>query len=138
MKAILRFVMENQISIAIFLLVGTLSAIVNLGSFSLLFHFCKMHYQFSVSIAYILSVIFHFFANRRFSFRNHHIQITNQIPKYLTMIGMNYLLTLFIVHIVVEVMGFTPYFGIVCAIGVTVWTSYILSRFWVFPHGRLD
>ena len=131
-KSTYQFVLSNKISIALFLLVGTLAAVVNFAAFSFLWQIIGCNYQVAVSIAYVLSVAVHFFANRRFTFRRHDLNPWQQMPKYLVMILINYIATMLTVHIVVEELHLSPYLGLVAAIGSTVWIGYVLLRFWVF------
>jgi putative flippase GtrA len=128
-----RYYLANKRSILLFLTVGTISAIVNFGSFSLLWNVCGINYKLAVSIAYFLSVVVHFFANRRITFASHNIHFLRQMPRYLTMIFINYLITLMVTRFTVEVLLLSPYIGIVLSIGVTINTSYFMLRYWVFP-----
>ncbi len=106
---------------------------VNLGFFCLLWKFAGVNYTLAVSIAYFLSVIVHFFANRGIAFEGRNKHFIRQMPRYLTMIFINYCITVMITRFVVEVLLLTPYLGIILAIGVTVNISYIMLYYWVFP-----
>ncbi len=128
------YFIDNKKSILFFIAVGTVSAIVNLGSFGLLWKCGGVNYQLAVSVAYLLSVIVHFAANRRIAFEGHHTHFVRQMPRYLTMIFINYLITLVVTHSVVEWLSWTPYLGIVLSIGITINTSYFMLRYWVFPQ----
>jgi len=131
-QAFLKHLKEQKRSIALFLSVGTLAALVNLGSFSFFWKFLHLDYKIAVSIAYILSVLVHFFANRQFTFKAHTTEVRHQLQRYIVMLGTNYLFTLLIVFFVVEILAFSPYAGIVCAIGFNVTINYMMSRFWIF------
>jgi len=131
---IVRHIRQNKISIASFVTVGILAATVHLTSFHILWKILQLHYRVAVSIAYVFSVLVHFFANRHFSFRNHSTKITAQLPRYLFMLTINYLVTLAVVSFAVEILQVQPYIGILLAIGCTVNISYILFRFWVFQN----
>jgi len=127
-----QFLVENRRYIAAFLTVGALSAVVNFCSFSFFWKIVGIPYQYAVSIAYVLSVIFHFTGNRNVTFKSREPNLFLQVSKYLTMVLTNYLITLAIVHFVVEKLHFSPYIGIITSIGTTVWTGYLMSRLWVF------
>lgn len=127
--------MANRRSILFFLFVGTMATAVNFVSFTLLWKLVNLNYQIALSVAYVLSVIVHFVANRGLTFQGHHTHFLRQMPRYLTMLFINYLITLGVTRIVVELMHMTPYLGILLAIGVTVNTSYFMLRYWVFPRG---
>ena len=129
---VFRHIQQNRVSIAWFIIVGTLCAGVHLSSFQLLWKIAHVHYQVAVSIAYVLSVLVHFFANRQVVFKNHTTELAVQLPRYIFMLAINYLVTLLVVSVAVEILSLQPIVGIVLAIGCTVNVSYLLSRFWVF------
>lgn len=124
--------LEHSKSIAAFLTVGALSAVLNFCAFSFLWKIMGIPYQYAVSIAYVLSVIFHFTGNRNVTFKSREPNLLLQVLKYLTMVLTNYLITLSIVHFVVEKLHCSPYIGIIASIGTTVWAGYLMSRLWVF------
>jgi putative flippase GtrA len=126
------FVRENQRSIVAFLSVGAFSAFVNFSVFTLCWKIFNFPYQYAVSIAYVLSVICHFTGNRQITFKSQGTGIFFQVIKYLTMVLTNYLITVTVVHFVVENLHFSPYIGIICAIATTVWTGFFMSKLWVF------
>ena len=128
---------NNKKSILLFLFVGVVSALVNFTSFTILWKFAGVNYQIAVSIAYVLSVVVHFLTNRKLTFESDHTHFLLQMPRYLTMIFVNYLITLSITHMVVEMLHLTPYLGILFSIGVTMNVSYLMLRYWVFPRTTL-
>ncbi len=133
-----QYFIANKRSILLFLFVGTVSAIVNFSSFTILWKFVGLNYQLAVSVAYVLSVIVHFLTNRKLTFESDHTHFLLQMPRYLTMIFVNYLITLSVTHIVVEVLHMTPYIGILLSIGVAMNVSYLMLRYWVFPRTKFQ
>lgn len=115
-----------------FLTVGGISAAINFVSFAILWKYNHIDYKVSVTVAYILSVIFHFVANRRYTFKSHGNNLWGHLKKYIVMIIINYLITMFIMYIVTESLLLSPYYGIVLSIGATVGIGYFLAKFWVF------
>lgn len=115
-----------------FLAVGASSALVYFLSFAWLWNSLHLNYKLAVSIAYLLSVIVHFTANRRITFRAHDHVLSKQLAKYSVMIAINYCITLFVMHGVVTHLGWSPYLGIVCSIAMTVGIGYLIAKFWVF------
>jgi putative flippase GtrA len=128
------YYITNKKSILLFLFVGTISAAVNIGSFAILWKFFRINYQFAVSVSYVLSVILHFLVNRKLTFEGDHTHFLMQMPRYLTMIIVNYLITLGVTRMVVELLHLTPYLGIIFSISVTINVSYLMMRYWVFPR----
>ncbi len=129
-----QYALANKKSIFLFLLVGTLSAAVNFASFTIFWKWIGLNYQVAVSIAYVLSVVVHFVANRKLTFQSDHTHFLLQMPRYLTMIFINYITTMVVTRMVVEVFHLSPYLGILCSIGITINISYLLLRYWVFPR----
>lgn len=132
------YFINNKKSILLFLLVGTISAFVNFASFTILWKFANLNYQIAVSAAYVLSVVVHFLTNRKLTFESDHTHFLLQMPRYLTMIFINYLITLTVTHVVVEMLHLTPYIGILLSIGVTINVSYLMLRYWVFPRTKFQ
>jgi putative flippase GtrA len=132
MNIIIRLYHDHKKTMLLFIIVGLVSAFVNIGSFTLLWAMMKIDYRISVSIAYVAAVIVHFSLNRNLTFKGRSTLNLHQISKYLTMLAINYCITLFIIRIVVEQLHLSPYVGIVAAIGMTMWISYLLLRYWVF------
>ena len=116
-------------------LAGGLSALVYFCFFSLLWQMIHMNYKIAVSIAYVMSVVVHFTMNRRLTFRGHGKNLRKHLMKYSVMILINYLITMLVVHMVVEKIHLSPYFGVVAAIGATVMSGYLMAKYWVFKTG---
>lgn len=133
-----QFLNSHGRSLLSFLTVGAIAAVINFSTFSFLWGLLKINYPFAVSVAYVLSVVFHFFANRRFTFKSSGAHFMPQIRKYLVMVGVNYLITLAVMFIVVETLGFSPYLGTISAIAMTVGIGYLMARFWVFHSKSLE
>lgn len=136
-RLILQHIAANKVSVLTFLFVGALSACVNLASFSLFWNYLHYNYQIAVSFAYVLGVLVHFLANKHLTFRDHTTAFSQQIPRYIIMLLYNYLATIVIVRITVETLHFTPYAGIIAAIGFNLGINYLISRFWVFQSARV-
>lgn len=85
-----------------------------------------------VSLAYVVSTIFHFLANRHFTFGAVKEGHGDQLFRYMVMWTINYLITIVIVSICVEQFQFSPYIGVFSSIAFTMFISYILARYWVF------
>lgn len=131
------FIRSHWRSIITFLMVGALAAVINFSTFSFFWGFCKINYQIAISISYLLSVIFHFTANRRFTFNSHRERFLPQISRYLVMVGINYAITLLVMYYVVAMLHLSPYLGTIAAIGMTVGTGYLMAKFWVFSSKKL-
>lgn len=85
-----------------------------------------------VSVAYIAATVFHYLANRHFTFGAVKGRHQQQIIRYLIMWAINYLLVIIIVGVCVEQFQFSPYIGTCISIPFTMTVNYILATYWVF------
>ncbi len=85
-----------------------------------------------VSVAYIVSTIFHYLANRHFTFGAVKDRHQNQIIRYLVMWTINYLITIVVVGFCVEQFQLSPYIGVCISVAFTMFIGYFLARYWVF------
>lgn len=89
-------------------------------------------YIVAVSLAYFVSTVFHFLANRHFTFAAAHGRHESQFARYLVMWLINYLITILVVGLCVERFHFSPYIGVCVSVLFAMWVGYILGRYWVF------
>jgi putative flippase GtrA len=94
--------------------------------------FLGIQYIMAVSLAYFASTVFHFFANRHFTFGAAHGHRKSQIVRYLLMWFINYLITMVSVGLSVETLHLSPYIGVCVSVLFTMCVGYILGRYWVF------
>lgn len=135
-RLIARIYHEHKKTVPLFLFVGIVSLAVNVGSFTIFWRVLKIDYRIAVSLAYVLSVIVHFYLNRSLTFKIQGKPTHQQFIKYLMMIAINYFMTLLVMYLVVEKIHWSPYIGILAAIGATVGISYLLLRYWVFAEKK--
>jgi putative flippase GtrA len=125
-------IFENSIMMMFFLSVGAMTAILNFLIFTLCLHYLHFDYHIAMTIAFVLGVIFYFFANRNITFKARGARINGQVVKFLFMLLISYLLNLSILHVLVSSFGLSPYLGLVLAIGIGALPNYLLGKFWVF------
>jgi putative flippase GtrA len=89
-------------------------------------------YILSVSLAYSGSTLFHFLANRHFTFSAINGYPSVQMFRYLIMWCINYLITILVVGVCFELFHLSPYMGVCVAVLLTMCVGYFLSRYWVF------
>ena len=113
-------------------LVGATSATIYFSTMWIFSYFLSPHYLICVSISYIASVVFHYFANSIFTFNAaktvNHLQIT----KYLTMLLINYCISIAIIRTVVENLHLSAYLGIALSILCTMVPGYFMGKYWIF------
>lgn len=95
-----------------------------------------LNYIASVSVAYFFSTVFHFLANRHFTFGAAKERQHQQILRYLVMWVLNYLITIAIVGFCVEKLRLSAYWGVCISVVFTVLIGYLLSHYWVFKVTR--
>lgn len=118
--------------LSMFLFVGALTAVVYFGLMFLCIEVVGMSASLSVSVAYVAAVSLHFLANRRITFRATSGNVTVQAVRYGALLGANYLMTLVVVHVVVEWFGGSPYAGAAAAAVASTALVYAISHSWVF------
>lgn len=124
--------MENNGSFIKFLVIGALTAGIYISLFIFLFNVLHENYQVAVSVSYAVSVVLHFSANRKFTFKNRTSVLAQQLPRYLILLLINYVITLIVMYLAMELFHIPSYIGIVLTIAATFMLSYLLSKFWIF------
>ncbi len=119
-----------------FALVGATTAAIYFGVFALLHDIIGVGYQIAVSCGYGCGVVFHFLANRSLTFKDAGGHIPAQLVKYAVVVGINYVVTLIVVGVTVEVFGLSPYLGVLAAVAATTLAGYALFASWVFRGQR--
>ncbi len=116
-------------------MVGGSSAVVNLATFTVCWHFFHWPNAMSVTAAYFVSVLVHFLGNRYITFRAmKHQPLWRNLKKYVVMVGINYLISLGVVHVGVKTFALYPPIAAALAIIATVGLGFVLSKLWVFKH----
>ena len=116
----------------VFLAVGGATAVLYGAVFTVLWELARLGRTAAVSIAYAAAVVFHFYTNRRFTFRANAGGLSTHAVRYLVLVAVNYGITLAVMELAVSGLSLSPYGGVVLATGATFLTGYFLSRFWVF------
>ena len=115
-----------------FLIVGGLSALLNLGVFMVLWQWFHLSDNTAVILAYAVSLLFHFTMNRVWTFQNTQGIRGPQIVRYVVMVMVNFCITVAAVNLSTRMLGLTPLVGLCAAIGATTVAGYVMSRCWVF------
>ena len=121
----------NIKKIVSFLFVGGTTAVLYFLFCFLLYDCYELNNFFAVSCAYFISVIFHFLANRLFTFNSIGIDITSQLKNYSILLILNYLITVFFTQGALA-MQMSPYIGMIIAIAINVAIGYPICNFWIF------
>ena len=115
-----------------FLIVGGLSALLNLAVFMALWKWGHVSDNTAVNLAYAVALSFHFLVNRVWTFQGTQGARTPQIVRYAVMAAVNYGITMAVVNLATRRLGWPPPVGLCAAIGATTVSGYAMSRRWVF------
>ncbi|MBB3457294.1 putative flippase GtrA [Rhizobium sp. BK313] len=119
-----------------YFLVGALTAALYFSVLFLTVTVLHLHHVVAVSISYFCAIAFHFSANKIFTFRSRSPKILMEALRYICLVVVNYIITLIVVYIVVDVSGQSTYLGVGVAVAVTVGLGYGVTKLWVFQHSR--
>ncbi len=132
-----RYIAIHRGQLAKFAFVGVVTFGINLFMFHLFYGLAHFDYRFSVSLAYLLTVISHFVLHRFFTFNAAEQPLVHNAGKYCAMLGLNYTITVTIVWVIVRFMGRSPYFGVIVSTAVTASTSFFVMKYFVFGSKRI-
>lgn len=132
MKRFINIIKNNLRLITTFCSIGLVTA----GLYFLLFSFFwkveHINYNIAVTVSYIIAVTFYFFANRNLTFKAGSGMVRSQILKYICLLILNYVISIFIVNLLVKVLQTSPFLAVAFAIVSTTGVSFILSKYWIF------
>jgi len=117
-------------------LVGGATAAIYFAVLTLNLELLRASYTLAVSISYVVSVIFQFAANKYFTFGSKTTRFGRQLPKYLVLLILNYLVTIVVVKFVVEILALSAYCGVLASVPLIMVIGYVLSRRWIFKDGH--
>lgn len=126
--------LKHGAQITKYLTVGGLTAAIYFSILFITFDFLDLSKNLSVTTSYFVSTAFHFAANKLFTFASHGKNFAPQIARYLCVVFINYLITMLVVFIIVDLCGLSPYAGVAVAVAVTVALGYGMTKFWVFQQ----
>ncbi len=122
-----------------FLCVGGAAAGVYFAVVHALAMWAGLPVTLSVSVGYTCSVAFHFFANRRYTFRCTGHWSAAQLLRYTAVAAVNYALTMVVVTLLTRSAAIGLYLAVACAIVTTTGFGFVASRRWVFrSQGPID
>ena len=123
---------EHYRQISYFAIVGGISAGIYFLALAVLLEYFSFGNRIAVSVAFVISTCFNFFANRNFTFKQRHSCVVNHTKKYLIMLLVSYAFTMLIVEFGVSVFNQSAYISSVAAIVLSAFLRFTLSKLWVF------
>lgn len=132
LPGILAYISNHKWQLIRFFIVGVATFVINFSLVWLFYGRVALDYRIAVTCAYVITVGAHFFLNRSFTYRQGGGSVGLDTVKYGVMLIANYLITLGITTGTVELLGLTPYFGIVFAAFATAFSSFLLMKHFIF------
>lgn len=115
-----------------FLLVGCGAAGLQLLILAVCLRIFGIRYQYAAAFAYFSSVLFHYLANRRFTFELCGVGGAKEILSYSLLVVFNLIITMLVTIYVVEVLDLTPYLAAAFSIAVTIGVTFAVSKYLIF------
>lgn len=135
------FIGANKISFYKFIFTGSITFALNYFLVWFFFDLFHLDYKKSISFAYLAVVFAHFFLNRQFTFssdskffsikKNFFIHVI----KYLSMLIINYSVTMLFAFFIVQISHKSPYLSIFVSTCFTSILSYLLMKYFIFYKG---
>ena len=123
-------------SVVKFLLVGGLSFAIDLGTLALLHEAFHIDLWIATPIAFIISLLFNFIAQRSFTFRSNSRRDASFI-KYIALVIVNTGATDVIVNVIAAA-GLSYSIGKVVSTALTMTWNYFLYRHWIFKKAKKE
>jgi putative flippase GtrA len=132
LSAWLDYLSRHKRQIARFIIVGASTFLLYFLLFHVLYGSAGLGYKVAITIAYAVTVFCHFLLNRFFTFSAQHRNLGLHAGRYGLMLVLNYLTTLFVMWVVVEIIRTSPYVGAVASTIVTATSSFFVMKHFVF------
>ena len=124
--------LEKHKQFVIFLFVGGSSALVDIGSLYLFNKILLWNNELSISLAFILGLVFNYFSHTYFTFQDK-ASIGNLI-KYLILVLFNYINTIILMYLLTEFLDIDIIIAKVITLPVIAVTTFIISKIWVYKN----
>lgn len=121
-----------------YIFVGGITAVFYFGAIAFGTEVLGIEYRTVISVSYLIAVSFHFYANRKFTFAASDGVVHVQVTRYISVLLLNYLITIAIVSYLVEFSFFSYYTAAMIAIVLTIVVGYLTSKFWVFNKKEIS
>lgn len=118
--------------LVIFLLVGALTWCVYMASLAFGQQIMLWPNVLTISVAYVITVTFHFTVNRYITFGAGTGSLAIQLPRQAVLIACNYFLTLMLNTLLVNQLHWSLYTAASVVVVVTSALNFALSKYWIF------
>ena len=129
---LLRQIKKNKKFIK-FSIVGAITACIYILEIILFYNYLDFNYLYVVFFSYLSCNLFHFYANKIFTFGLTEKKIsTNKVLNYVAIILLNTFLTMIFVFFLKEIIGFSVILASIFTLFVTVLVGFYLMKKFVF------
>lgn len=115
--------------VILFLLIGASSSLIDVGSLYILNKVLIVDKVFSITIAFLLGLVFNYFCHTYITFSNS--ANSKNLIKYLIVVLLNYLTTLFLINLM-ELVGIELIIAKIITLPVVALITFVLSNKWVY------
>ena len=126
--------MKNKKEVISYLIFGILTTLVNI----VVYTFCKdvlqIQYLISNAIAWIVSVLFAYFTNRKYVFESHNSLIINELVKFIGARVSTGIMDMLLMWLFVDVLSMQSMISKIIVNVVVVILNYIFSKLFVFQE----
>lgn len=126
--------MKNKKEVISYLIFGILTTLVNI----VVYTFCKdvlqIQYLISNAIAWIVSVLFAYFTNRKYVFESHNSLIINELVKFIGARVSTGIMDMLLMWLFVDVLSMQSMISKIIVNVVVVILNYIFSKLFIFQE----
>ena len=119
-----------------FCIVGGTSAAFNFLIYYSVTEWLGVWYVYSSIVAFLISAVFNFLADKNWTFRNTDIgwAMINQLSKFATVMISGLIINTAIIYFLTDWFGFDYRLSWVFATGIVTFWNFSFNRFWTFRH----
>lgn len=118
-----------------YLIVGGSAFVIYYFFLWALFDFLNLNYSYAVTFSYLISSTFHFFANKKFTFKAKNEEYIRQLFFYIVVAIINYIIQLETIKILYGNFDLNLYISAFIGILLTILVGFTLLNNWVFKEG---
>lgn len=129
-----RYSMKNKKEVISYLIFGILTTLVNIVVYTICDDVLQIQYLISNAIAWILSVLFAYFTNRKYVFESHNSSIINELVKFIGARVSTGIMDMLLMWLFVDVLSVQSMISKIIVNVVVVILNYLFSKLFVFQE----
>lgn len=124
----------NKKEVISYLIFGILTTLVNIVVYTICNDVLQIQYLISNAIAWIVSVLFAYFTNRKYVFESHNSSIINELVKFIGARVSTGIMDMILMWLFVDVLSMQSMISKIIVNVVVVILNYIFSKLFVFQE----